>query len=229
MPSKPNENSVAEATFAPFRLAWRLLSATVLLWFVSCVSQIAYIHWRHIDPVTHIQDQLEYYTGETPSHGLAVQMGNVTFEHLIDRWKLHRWKPNKPVTAAGETSVSPMIKRGIWASFQAEIETTIYNTVLFSTKLGVALGLIPLYFTWLFAFGVDGLVQRYIRRACGGYESASIYHRAKLYGTRLLPPFAAVIFMCSPVPISALLIFGPAALFSALLVRLQATYYKKYL
>lgn len=122
-----------------------------------------------------------------------------------------------------------MVKTSIWLSFKPEIEVLLYNSILFAAKLGVVVGLAPIYVLWMVVFGVDGLVQRYVRRACGGHESASIYHRAKLYGTKLLPPLAALIFLCSPVAVPALWVFVPSALISALLIRVQATYYKKYL
>jgi hypothetical protein len=228
MASKPNERTIAETTFAPFKLAWRLTSALVLMWLVSSAAQMVYVHHKKLDPAAHIQAQIDYYLTDAPASDIAPQMGTWTLELLVERWQLHRWRPPAQGHEPG-SAVAPLIKFGIWVSFEPQLHALIYNTILYAVKLGLAISLVPIYLAWVAAFAVDGWVQRHIRRACGGYESASIYHRAKLYGTRLLLPFSAVVFFCSPIALSALLVFAPTALLSALLIRLQATYYKKYL
>jgi len=230
MATKAPETSVAQATFAPFRFAWRVLSSILLMWFVSGAIQIAYVHSQSLAPLPHIQEQLDFYTEGTPEN-LANDWGASALNLLTVKWPVLKWVRSERIrpTTQAPGILAPMLKTSIWASYKPEIEVMVFNTILFVAKLGVVAGLAPIYVLWLVVFGVDGLVQRYVRRACGGHESASIYHRAKLYGTRLLPPLAALIFLCSPVAFPGMWVFIPSVLISAALIRIQATYYKKYL
>lgn len=230
MVSSRSEPTVTENTFAPFKLAWRLCLAVMLMWFVHMVTQAAWVRVQALDPGDHIQSQLDYYIPQSDPTGIAASLSLSSID-LIGKLGLLRLIPPQPKKAQADSDMrlAPGIQRGLWAVFRPEIIAAIYSTVLFAAKLGVILSLIPLLLLWLAAFAVDGLVQRYIRRVSAGRESATVYHRAKLYGTKMLPPLAAVLFLCSPVAFHPGLVFLPAALLSAVLVRVQATYYKKYL
>lgn len=231
MASDRQEATVSENVFLPFKAAWRLALGVLLLWFVHAVLQSVWVRSHRVDAAAHIESQLHYYIPQSDPTGLAATLAKGTTE-LIVRFKLaHLLIPARRENPDAERDmrVANAVQRGVWASFRPEITTSLYSTVLYAAKLGVVLSLLPLFALWLLAFAVDGFVQRYIRRACAGRESATIYHRAKLYGFKMLPPMAAVIFLCAPTPLHPAAVFLPAALFSAVLVRLQATYYKKYL
>jgi integrating conjugative element membrane protein (TIGR03747 family) len=120
-------------------------------------------------------------------------------------------------------------RKSFLVAFKTEVTVIAYATLLFGVKLATALFWVMLLGLLLVVSAVDGLVQRTIRRACGGHESASIYHRAKHYGVGLLPSAIGVIYFCWPTAIEPSWIFVPGALVTALMARLQATYYKKYL
>jgi hypothetical protein len=74
----------------------------------------------------------------------------------------------------------------------------------------------------------DGLAVRAIRRARGGRESASLYHRAKHWQVAVLAMSAAVALL-APVSIDPRWISLPGALIVGTLARLQWAYYKKHL
>ena len=98
---------------------------------------------------------------------------------------------------------------------------------LFGTRLATAVSALPLFLLAYTAFTLDGLAERLIRKACGGRESATIYHLAKHSHFALLPVLLAI-YLCVPVPIDPLWIFMPAILVSGSLLRLQAKYFKKH-
>ena len=75
---------------------------------------------------------------------------------------------------------------------------------------------------------VDGLVERAIRRSCGGRESASLYHRAK-YLQMAVVGLGGVIVLVWPGTIAWLWVAGAMAGTSAILARGQWAYYKKHL
>ena len=74
---------------------------------------------------------------------------------------------------------------------------------------------------------VDGFVARAIRQKNVGRESAGLYHRAKYWRTGILW-FSMIIYLASPVALSANWLFLPCLAYAAL-VWLQAKYLKKYL
>ena len=74
----------------------------------------------------------------------------------------------------------------------------------------------------------DGLVQRAIRRVCGGRESSSIYHRAK-YLLFVLVIASTAIFLIWPLSLNLLANSSISVGISAVLVRMQWCYYKKHL
>jgi len=230
MASERIEPTVTQATFAPFNTAWRLSLAVLVMWFAHMTSHAVWVRLQHLDAREHIQGQIDYYIPQSDPTGLASRMAHDSAD-LITALGLTKLISPQAIESEHDADMrlAPAIQRGLWGTFRPEITAAIYSTILYAAKLGVILSLIPLCILWLFAFAVDGLVQRYIRRACAGRESATVYHRAKLYGFKLLPPLAAVIFLCSPVALHPGLVFLPAALLSAVLIRLQATYYKKYL
>jgi integrating conjugative element membrane protein (TIGR03747 family) len=229
MASDRNEPTVSETTFAPFKAVWRLGLAIVVMWFTHMAIHAVWVRYNALEAGEHIRAQLDYYIPQSDPTGLAATMAEESTA-LLKRSGLLVLIPAQPKNPSTEDMrLGQGLQRGLWAAFRPEIVAAIYSTVLYAAKLGIVISLIPLLLLWLVAFGVDGLVQRYIRRVSAGRESATIYHRAKLYGVKLLPPLAAVVFLCSPVAMHPAWVFLPAALLSAILLRVQATYYKKYL
>lgn len=120
-----------------------------------------------------------------------------------------------------------IVRRG-YVSHREEIETAMLGTQLLGVRVAILARFAPLLLL-LYAVGAaDGLAQRAIRRACGGRESASLYHRAKylqlavlgLGGLALLMWPAAVHWQLC-VPLGALVTGGLASV--------QWAYYKKHI
>lgn len=230
MASKPNENTVASATFAPFKLVSTLLFSLTLLWFTSVAVHIAWVNFNKLSVDQHMESLIGYYVDKSASKGLIEEAATKTYWLVFEATAVQRLLAAEPAAPHKDNiAIGQGIRRGIWAAYKPELRTAAYATVLFGVKLGILLLALPLLAVLLLCFGVDGMVERYIRRACGGHESAALYHRAKLYGLKLMPPFAATVFLCSPVAYDPAWLLIPVTLFSALLLRVQAKYYKKYL
>ena len=229
MASNPSENTVASATFAPFKLSFRVILSLSLLWFTSVVVHISWVNFYKLPVDTHMEEMIGFYVDKSTSKGLIEKLATSSYWLVFEATAMQRTIMAAPTAQRDSLALAPGIRRGMWAAFKPELRTTAYATVLFGVKLGILLLALPLLAVLLICFGVDGIVQRYIRRACGGNESSALYHRAKLYGIKLMPPFAAVVFLCSPVAYDPAWLLIPVTLFSALLLRVQATYYKKYL
>jgi integrating conjugative element membrane protein (TIGR03747 family) len=232
MASSPQEHTVAHATFAPFKFTWNLMFSLSLIWMLSIGVHIAWVNFYKLQPDTHMEQLIGFYVDKSSAKGFVEKVATGTYWLVFEATEAQRLLTIAPAAVAdsdNKVALSPALRRGVGAAFKPYIQVAAYATVLFGVKLGIIALALPLLALLLTCFGIDGLVQRYIRRACGGHESAAIYHRAKLYGIKLLPPFAVVIFLSSPVAFDPAWLFIPATLFSAILLRVQATYYKKYL
>lgn len=113
------------------------------------------------------------------------------------------------------------------ANFEA-IQVAMVGTQLFGIRLATLLMGAPLLALVYFVALTDGLVQRAVRRAGGGRESASLYHRAKHFQVMLLTTCGAVSLLL-PLSIDPRWLWGPGFVVFAILARLQWAYYKKHL
>ena len=102
------------------------------------------------------------------------------------------------------------------------------GTQLLGVRLATLAMMAPLLVLIYLAAAGDGLTQRAIRRACGGRESASLYHRAKHLQVVLLA-MGGVLTLIQPVSLAPRWIWMPVALLVGLLARLQWACYKKHL
>ena len=102
------------------------------------------------------------------------------------------------------------------------------ETQLFGVRIATLMMAIPLL-ALVYSVGLtDGLVQRAVRRASGGHESSSLYHRAKHLQLLLLVTSGAVSLLL-PESIDPRHIWLPTVVTVAIVARIQWAYYKKHL
>ncbi len=101
-------------------------------------------------------------------------------------------------------------------------------TKIFAVRLAVLLLAFPAFILLALVGLVDGLVQRDIRRWCGGRESSFVYHWAKksLYPFLILP---WIIYLAMPESIHPNLIVLPFAVCFSISVTIMAATFKKYI
>ncbi len=102
------------------------------------------------------------------------------------------------------------------------------NTGLFAVRTATYLCALPLLGIGACLGLVDGLVARAKRKACAGHESASIYHRAKL-GISFVAILGYVTYLAVPSVGEPVKHLAGISIAMAVMIRLQTTYYKKYL
>ncbi len=125
-------------------------------------------------------------------------------------------------------SIPDTIVRNTYVSNYELIHVAMIGTRLFGVRLALLLTAVPLV---VFGYAVamtDGLAGRAIRRARGGHESSTIYHRAKYLQLSLLSTAAALLLLL-PVSVDPRSILMPAIAAMAVLARWQWVYYKKHL
>jgi hypothetical protein len=125
-------------------------------------------------------------------------------------------------------SIPDTIMRRSYVSQREGIETAMVATQLLGVRAAILARFAPLL-ALLYAVGAfDGLAQRAIRRACGGRESAGLYHRAKYLQVAALGLGGAALVMW-PGPVQWELCVVLGSLLVGGLASVQWAYYKKHM
>ena len=125
-------------------------------------------------------------------------------------------------------SIPDTIVRTTYLANREAIEVAMIGTQLLGVRLATLAMMAPLLVLVYLVAAADGLTQRAIRRACGGRESASLYHRAKHLQVMFLA-MGGVLVLIQPVSLDPRLVGVPVALLVGILARLQWACYKKHL
>lgn len=220
--------------FAPLKwflgLSFLLLTLILAAWIIDWL--FVFKIWA--DGVAQLQGILDedleriarsgYAYGDLP--GIAAGTANFLYALLFESTGIHGMGTS--FAQASPLSVpDTMVRNAYVANFEA-IRVAMVSTQLFGVRLGNLATALPLLALTYCAASVDGLTERAVRRARGGRESASLYHRAKHLQVIVLVTTAAVSLLV-PVSIDPRYVWVPAALCVAFLARLQWAYYKKHL
>ena len=125
-------------------------------------------------------------------------------------------------------SIPDTIVRNTYLVNIEAIEVAMIGTQLLGVRLATLALLAPILVLIYIVAGADGLTQRAIRRASGGRESASLYHRAKHLQVAVLTMGTLGILLW-PSSFDPLLIGVPLMAAAGSFARLQWAYYKKHL
>ena len=118
--------------------------------------------------------------------------------------------------------------RRCYVSHREAIETAMLGTQLLGVRVAILARFAPLLLLLYKVGAADGFTQRAIRRACGGRESASLYHRAKYLQMAALGLGGLALLMW-PAPVQWQLCVSLGALLTGGLASVQWAYYKKHL
>ncbi|MBL8529549.1 MAG: DUF4400 domain-containing protein [Burkholderiales bacterium] len=124
-------------------------------------------------------------------------------------------------------SIPDTIVRNTFIANREAIEVAMIGTRLLGVRLATMALVLPLLVLVYVVAGADGLTQRAIRRACGGRESASLYHRAK--HLQVVVATGGAVSLLLPASVDPRWIWMPGVVVLAVLARLQWSFYKKHL
>jgi integrating conjugative element membrane protein (TIGR03747 family) len=125
-------------------------------------------------------------------------------------------------------SIPDTVVRRVYIANRDAIEVAMIGTQLLGVRLATLALMLPLLLLISVVAIADGLTQRAIRRASGGRESASLYHRAKHLQVAVTGT-AVLVFLLWPAPVEWLLVGLLLASVVSLLARMQWAYYRKHL
>ncbi|MDZ7840860.1 MAG: TIGR03747 family integrating conjugative element membrane protein [Gammaproteobacteria bacterium] len=120
------------------------------------------------------------------------------------------------------------ILRGAYAQVADYVIAAMTITQVFAVRLAVLTLAIPVFILFGIVALVDGLVQRDLRRWCGGRESSFVYHHAK---TAIFPALilAWVIYLGMPTSMHPNFVILPFSVLFATAIAIAARSFKKYL
>ncbi len=143
-------------------------------------------------------------------------------------------EPQKHPEKAAGTSKANLGKTDIEAAFQRgvdrlgmELTAVPHGVLILTARLAIVVSFIPTLALGFVLALLDGLAARSIRRYAGARESATIYHRTK-YHNVVFVTVVTVAYLWWPWPAVPNPYAILAVIFSALLLRFQAKFYKKY-
>ncbi len=125
-------------------------------------------------------------------------------------------------------SIPDTIMRNTYIANRDAIAVAMIGTQLLGVRVATLALMLPLVVLIYLVAAMDGLSQRAIRRASGGRESASLYHRAKRLQVALAGTAVLAVFVW-PAPVDGMLVGVPLAAALGALTRMQWVYYKKHL
>jgi integrating conjugative element membrane protein (TIGR03747 family) len=158
--------------------------------------------------------------GRVPGHA-----ANVLYALLFKATGLHDMATHFSECTA--LSVPDTIVRNTYIEHVETIQVVMVGTQIFGVRLAMLGMTAPLLFLLYVVAMTDGLAQRAIRRASGGRESASLYHRAKHLQVMVLAIGSAVTLV-APVPLDPVWLWVPTGVIVGGLGRVQWAFYKKH-
>ena len=229
-----HEGVVAGALLAPLKLAFVLLLGLVGIVVVAWIVDWTFVFKVWPEGVGRLKGilaadlartlELADWQGGVPS--IVTGTANFLYGLVFGVTGIH----DMGIRFAQGTALSipdTIVRNSYLANIDA-IEVAMIGTQLLGVRLATLAMMSPLVVLVYLVAAADGLTQRAIRRACGGRESASLYHRAKHLQVMLLV-MSGVLVLIQPVSIDPRLVGVPVALFVGILARLQWACYKKHL
>lgn len=226
------DRGIRKAIVGPFRSAFFLLVALMVLIIGRMIVDLV---WTGSDPVR-LQQAYEDLQVEATSAATLPEIGGSASERA-ERWSRATYEivygrtgVDRVLVADAQLLTSPelAIRRGAYSVAAAPH----WQAVMLGTQtIAVRAALVPVALptiavAYLLAM-LDGLIARAIRRAAGGRESATLYHRAKYFHVSLLS-LALLVWFWSPIRIDLVSATPVVAATGALLLRIQLKFYKKY-
>jgi len=233
--------------FWPLRLAFWTAAIGVTVWILGMLAQAAWATHRDPgDPVgyqaAHLEQELSALAELTPlivePAAIARLIGDAIHHTALSAAILvSRTLMNIPGRAR-EFAASDFIRnspdpggayaRELIRGAGADWNLLVLGTYGFAVRTAMYAAMFPALALGCLLGVVDGLVARASRKANAGRESSSIYHRAKL-GVTFVLITGYLVCLALPEVVHPNSVLLPLAVAASSLLRLQASYYKKYL
>jgi hypothetical protein len=214
-----------------FHQAIHLALWLLLMFFFAIAADLAaaFYLW-HDDPVGGMENLLAFYVDQASDPTIASRIAQWTYDTAYG-WGLDKMAAHASGPLSGRASAfSGSMQRSLFDGDLLPYTTVaLYGAKLFGLRAAMLVTIIPQFVLVIVLAMVDGAVARYIRRVCGGAESATRFHHAKRFVSIGIVPLVAIIWLIAPYPIPLHWLFFPVIVVIAMATWMMAKYYKKYL
>ena len=229
-----HEGVVAGALLAPLKLVFALSLAFVGILVVAWIVDWTFVFKVWPDGIdrlksvlaTDLARGLDLAAWESRAPGAVTGPANFLYGMVFRVTGIHHMAIRFAEGVA--LSIPDTIVRNTYISNRDAIAVAMIGTQLLGVRLATLALIVPLLALMYLVGAADGLTQRAIRRACGGRESASLYHRAKHLQVALIV-IALLTSLLWPASVEVRWIGLPLTAILGLVARLQWAYYKKHL
>ncbi|MBK1982626.1 DUF4400 domain-containing protein [Achromobacter xylosoxidans] len=227
---RPAGEDAVRAFFWPIHAALHLAVWLVIVMFLSVVASLAVAVGLQSEqaPSRYMGDLVEYYLDQAPNKQVANDVAGVS-RALVFGWPGVATALSSEANPAAPSLLGGALQRSTRGQGRELILVTMHAVELLGVRLMLLFSALPALALLLAVALIDGLVARYVRRECGGHESATRHTRAKRLLNRGIVPMVAVVWLIVPAPMSLAMFFFPVAVGGAALVWVMAKYFKKYL
>jgi len=229
-----HEGGFAGALLAPLKLVFALTLAFVGILVVAWIVDWTFVFKVWPDGIERLKSvlatdlaralDLAAWQGGVPS--AVTGTANFLYTLVFRATGIHDMGVRFAEGAA--LSIPDTIVRNTYIANRDAIEVAMIGTQLLGVRFVTVALLAPIVMLVYVVAVVDGLTQRAIRRASGGRESASLYHRAKHLQVALMAT-GLLICLFWPASVDVRWIGLLLAATLGILARLQWAYYKKHL
>lgn len=231
------DSNIAVAFLWPLKWLFGTLLLYVFLGLIALVTAFLFAKYQWADPVQSVDALFQSESARVSNlvQSRSYIQGFASLPQITQRltyWLFFQATTLHEVTQAyyaGQrfNEVDKLYVSQFIARNTREIYLAMNVLQVYGIRIGFVLTSIPLFFLLYIVAGVDGLTERYIRRACSGRESADIHKMSRL---SKLMFFASgiTLYLCLPIPMSPFWVIAPLCLIFAVATRTQWQYYKKY-
>ena len=192
------------------------LFCVFVLWSPDGVSRLEQILHHELALLELPQPEIDFLIG------VATSLYNTVFVTTGMDGMMRHAASLSPTTSGQSTEIEFV------ETLRPAIETAMLGLQLFALRLGVILLTLPFLVIVTLAAVTDGFLGWYLRRTGGERESGFIYHRAK---RGLAWSFVVLwaVYLLPPVPMDPRYIIPPFLLVAGIAIRLQVSFFKKFL
>ena len=229
-----HDGALAGVLLSPLKLAFSMALGLIAILLCAWI-----VDWMFVFKVwPQGIEQLRELLAQDLAHGIALvtQQGgsagaitapaNALYSVVFEATGIHDM--GRQFADGAAMSIPDTIVRRSYVAHREGVETAMVGTQLLGVRGAILARFAPLLFLVYVVGAADGFTRRAIRRACGGRESASLYHRAKHLQVALMAT-GLLIGLFWPASVDVRWIGLPLAASLGILIRLQWAYYKKHL
>ena len=229
-----HDGALAGVLLSPLKLAFSLVLGLAALLLCAWILDWAFVFKVWPQGIERLRELLAHdleqgvalATRQGAGAGAITAPANALYSFVFEATGVHDMGTQFANGAA--LSIPDTVMRRSYVSHREGIEAAMVGTQLLGVRAAILARFAPLLLL-LYAIGAaDGFTQRAIRRACGGRESASLYHRAKYLQLAVLR-LGGVALLMWPGPVRWELCVPLGAALVSCLASAQWTFYKKHM